>query len=85
MAAIERVAIDDFPFGLAARALVRAVAGELDGAIADAEAVEATRGASYFDLALGRLAGVLAAGRAGDDVAQPALARSARQPGVVGR
>ena len=31
MAAIERVTVDDFPFGLAARALVRAVAGELDG------------------------------------------------------
>ena len=69
MASIERVTIDDFPFGLAARALVRAVAGELTGALADAEAVEATRGASYFDLALARLAGVLAAGRAGDEVA----------------
>ena len=31
-------------------------------------AVEATRGASYFDLALARLAGVLAAGRVGDEV-----------------
>ena len=28
-----------------------------------------TRGASYFDLAVARLAGVLAAGRAGDDAA----------------
>ena len=68
MASIERVTIDDFPFGLAARALVRAVAGELSEALADAEAVEATRGASYFDLALARLAGVLAAGRDGDEV-----------------
>ena len=31
--------------------------------------VEVTRDASYFDLALGRLAGVLAAGRLGDDEA----------------
>ena len=31
MAAIEHVDVDDFPFGLGARALVRAVAGEHDG------------------------------------------------------
>jgi tetratricopeptide (TPR) repeat protein len=66
MAAIEEVTTDDFPFGLATRALVRAVAGELPGALADAEAVERTRGASYFDLAIARLAGVLASERAGD-------------------
>jgi tetratricopeptide (TPR) repeat protein len=66
MAAVEQVTMDDFPFGQAARALVRAVAGELPGALADAAAVEATRGASYFDLALARLAGVLAADRTGD-------------------
>ncbi|MET0326033.1 MAG: AAA family ATPase, partial [Ilumatobacteraceae bacterium] len=69
MAAIEQVDIADFPFGLAARALVRAVAGDADPALADAEAVERTRGASYFDLALGRLAGVLACLRAGDATA----------------
>ncbi len=69
VATIERIDVADFPFGQAARALVRAVAGEVDGALADATAVEATRGASYFDLALGRLAGVLAAGRANDDEA----------------
>jgi hypothetical protein len=67
VATIERVAVDDFPFGQGARALVRAVAGDVAGALADAGAVEATRGASYFDLALGRLAGALAAGRASDD------------------
>ena len=66
VAAIEQVDIDDFPFGLAARALVGAVAGDSAAALADAEGVEATRGASYFDLAIGRLAGVLACGRAGD-------------------
>ena len=55
LAAIERVAVDDFPFGLGARALVRAVAGESVGALEDADAVEVMRGASYFDLALGRL------------------------------
>jgi class 3 adenylate cyclase/tetratricopeptide (TPR) repeat protein len=69
VAAIEQVVVDDFPFGLGARALVRGVAGDVAGAFADAEAVEATRGASYFDLALARLAGVLAAGRAGDEAA----------------
>jgi class 3 adenylate cyclase/tetratricopeptide (TPR) repeat protein len=67
VATIEQVVVDDFPFGLSARSLVRAAAGDVDGALADAGAVEATRGASYFDLALGRLAGVLASGRANDD------------------
>jgi hypothetical protein len=66
MAAIEEIEIDDFPFGQAARALVRAVAGEWSGALDDAAAVEAIRGASYFDIALARLAGVLAANRTGD-------------------
>ncbi len=69
MADIERIGVDDFPFGRGARALVRAVAGDVAGALDDAAVVETIRGASYFDLALGRLAGVLAAGRAGDDVA----------------
>ena len=68
MAVIEQVDTADFPFGVAARALVRAVAGEVDDALADAEAVEVARGASYFDLALGRLGAVLAATRAGDEV-----------------
>jgi class 3 adenylate cyclase/tetratricopeptide (TPR) repeat protein len=67
LAVIEQVPVDDFPFGLGARALVRAVAGESAEALADAGAVEATHGASYFDLALARLAGVLAAGRLGDE------------------
>jgi tetratricopeptide (TPR) repeat protein len=65
-AAIDQVAVDDFPFGQAARALVRALAGELPGALADATAVERVRAASYFDVALARLAGALAAARAGD-------------------
>ena len=66
--AVQRiVAVEDFPFGLGARALVRAVGGDDAGALADAEAVEITRGASYFDLALARLAGVLASGRLGDE------------------
>ena len=66
VAAIEQVDVDDFPFGLAARALVRAVAGDTEAAMADAEGVEATRGASYFDLSIGRLAATLACERAGD-------------------
>ena len=67
VAAIEEIDVTDFPFGLAARALVRAVAGDHDAALADAETLEQVRGASYFDLALGRLGGVLASQRRGDD------------------
>lgn len=66
VAAIEQVEVDEFPFGRGARALVRAVAGDVEGALEDTNVVEATRGASYFDLALGRLAAVLASDRAGD-------------------
>ncbi len=66
MAAIEEIDVDDFPFGQSARALVRAVMGDVEEALADADAVEAVRGASYFDLAVARLAGVVAAGRHGD-------------------
>jgi hypothetical protein len=66
MAAIEEVDVDDFPFGQSARALVRAVMGDVEDALADADAVEAVRGASYFDLAVARLAGVIAASRNGD-------------------
>jgi hypothetical protein len=66
MAAIEEVDVDDFPFGQSARALVRAVMGDVEAALADADAVEAVRGASYFDLAVARLAGVIAAARHGD-------------------
>lgn len=66
MAAIEEVDVDDFPFGQSARALVLAVMGDVEPALADADAVEEVRGASYFDLALARLAGVIAASRMGD-------------------
>ena len=66
VAAIERIDVEDFPFGRSARALVWAVAGDVAAAIEDAELVERERGASYFDLAVARLAGVLAADRAGD-------------------
>jgi class 3 adenylate cyclase/tetratricopeptide (TPR) repeat protein len=66
MAAIEEVDVDDFPFGQSARALVRAVMGDVEDALADADAVEDVRGASYFDLAVARLAGVIAASRNGD-------------------
>jgi hypothetical protein len=66
LAAIESVDIDDFPFGQSARALVRALAGEYEGAQSDAEAVEAALGASYFDIAVARLGGVVAASGAGD-------------------
>ena len=61
LAAIEAIDVDDFPFGQAARALVRAVAGDAEGAHCDAEAVERAAGASYFDRAVACLGGVVAA------------------------
>ena len=86
--AIEQVDVDDFPFGLAARALVRAVAGDTELAMADAEGVEATRGASYFDLSIGRLAATLACERAGDPAGsefwRERLSTSASTVGDVG-
>jgi class 3 adenylate cyclase/tetratricopeptide (TPR) repeat protein len=66
VAAIEEIDVEDFPFGQAARSLVRALAGDHAGAQSDAEAVENASGASYFDLALGRLGGVVAALRTDD-------------------
>jgi tetratricopeptide (TPR) repeat protein len=61
IAAIEEIDVEDFPFGQSARALVRALAGDHEGAQCDAEEVERAAGASYFDLALARLGGVVAA------------------------
>jgi tetratricopeptide (TPR) repeat protein len=66
LASIESVDVTDFPFGQSARALVRALAGEPEGAQADAEAVEGAPGASYFDLSLACLGGVVAALRTDD-------------------
>ena len=54
-------------------------------ALADAEGVEATRGASYFDLSIGRLAGVLACERAGDPAGSERLAGALEHAGVLGR
>jgi class 3 adenylate cyclase/tetratricopeptide (TPR) repeat protein len=70
VAAIEDVDVSDFPFGRGARAVIRAVAGDVEAAVGDAAAVEEARAASYFDLALGRLGAVIAAERAGDDRAR---------------
>ena len=64
--AIDHVDVEDFPFGRSARALARAIGGDHDGAIEDAEQVEQERGASYFDLSVARLAGVIACDRAGN-------------------
>ena len=66
LASIEGVDVTDFPFGQSARALVRALAGDPEGAQADAEAVEGAPGASYFDLSLACLGGVVAALRTDD-------------------
>jgi tetratricopeptide (TPR) repeat protein len=56
----ETLTVDEFPFGTAARSVARALAGDATGALADADAVEQINGASYFDLALARVGGVLA-------------------------
>ena len=66
LAAIEAVDVDDFPFGRSARALVRALADDPEGAQADAEAVEQAPGASYFDRSVACLGGVVAALRTDD-------------------
>jgi len=59
--AIEDIAVEDFPFGAAARALVRVLAGDVERGQADAAAVETMRSPSYLDLAIARLAAVMAA------------------------
>ena len=69
LATIEEIDVDDFPFGLSARALVRALVGDATGALDDADAVEFIGGASYFDVALARVGAVLAAGQ--DDASAP--------------
>ncbi len=66
LAAIEAVDVDDFPFGRSARALVRALADDPEGAQADAEAVEQASGASYFDRSIACLGGVIASLRTDD-------------------
>ncbi len=48
LAAIEDVDVDDFPFGRSARALVRALADDPEGAQADAEAVERGAGSQLL-------------------------------------
>ena len=68
LASIEAIEVADFPFGQSARALVRALADDPQGAQTDAEAVEASSGASYFDRSLACLGGVVAALRADDVV-----------------
>jgi tetratricopeptide (TPR) repeat protein len=64
LAAIEGIDVTDFPFGQSARALVRALIGDAEGAQADAESVETAEGASYFDRSIACLGGVVAALRA---------------------
>ncbi|MGI9052567.1 MAG: tetratricopeptide repeat protein, partial [Ilumatobacteraceae bacterium] len=83
MAAIEELEVEDFPFGRAARALVRALAGDVAEAGEDAATVEQERGASYFDLCVARLAAVLAAEAAGADGTE-ALARLSSLASSVG-
>ncbi|MGH9271665.1 MAG: tetratricopeptide repeat protein, partial [Ilumatobacteraceae bacterium] len=83
LAAAEELTVEDFPFGRSARALVRVLAGDVDGGRADAVAAEAEHGASYFDLALARLAAVLADQRRGQD-ASAALDRLASLASTVG-
>ena len=66
LAAAETLTVEEFPFGGAARSVARALAGDVEGALADADAVEQTNGASYFDLAVARVGGVLAVAASDD-------------------
>ena len=66
LAGIEELDVADFPFGQSARALVRALTGDAEGAQSDAEAVAEATGASYFDRAVACLGGVVAALHADD-------------------
>ena len=59
LAAIESIDVADFPFGRAARALVRSVTNDDDGAREDADAVDAMLRPSYFDQAVAQLSRVL--------------------------
>jgi tetratricopeptide (TPR) repeat protein len=67
-ASIEQIDVTDFPFGQAARALVRAVTGDAEGALADAAGVEATRNPTYFDRSLALLGATLASAHRGDEI-----------------
>lgn len=58
---VEPLDVGDFPFGRAARALVRALVGDRRGARSDARMLEGMPAPSYFDRALTRLALVLIA------------------------
>ena len=78
MAAIEQIDVADFPFGLAPGPSCGPSPVTRRGR-ADAEAVERARGASYFDLAVARLGGVLAADRAGDAGRRAGAGPSARR------
>ena len=60
LAAADSITVEEFPFGRAARAVVRALSGDTAGALEDADAVELIHGASYFDVGLARVGGVLA-------------------------
>lgn len=72
---IETVDVTDFPFGLAARALVRAVAGDGPGALVDAAGVRVARNPTYFDRSLALLAEVLASSVDADGAARREQAR----------
>jgi tetratricopeptide (TPR) repeat protein len=61
LARLIEVDVESSPFALAARATALALIGDADGAIADAEAVEAMTGVSYWDLAVVRIAAAAAA------------------------
>src|SRR5690606_37924448 len=74
VASMEAVEVTDFPFGRAARALVRALAGDGPGALTDAAAVLACRNPTYF----GRSVALLATALAPADHADPARRDRAR-------
>ena len=75
---IETIDVSDFPFGLAARALVRAAGGDAAGALADAAALADVRNPTYFDRSLALLASVLAQIDVGDEAGRERAVRDLR-------
>ena len=84
MASIEEIDVDDFPFGLGARALVRAVAGDTPAALADAEALEERAGRPTSTSPLGRLGARAGVQRGGDGDADRRWLERSGARGAVG-
>jgi hypothetical protein len=75
VALLDVESMDASPFALAARAVAHGMLGDLDRAVADADAAESIGGASYFDRTLAGIAGAAAAYRLGASDAGDRLVR----------